>query len=180
MKQANIKFTYQDYLLLSDEKRYEILEGDLCIVPAPDVYHQRVSRRLEVALIEHVERYDLGEILDAPCDVVLSQENVVQPDILFISKDRLGIIGKTNIQGPPDLVIEIVSESTRSKDADIKRKLYAKYGVREYWIVDPAAKTVEVLTWSETGYVSTGVYPQTATLSSPELPNLKLSLSRIF
>jgi Uma2 family endonuclease len=180
MKQANIKFTYQDYLLLSDERRYEILEGDLCMVPAPDVYHQRVSRKLEVALIEHVERHDLGEILDAPCDVVLSQENVVQPDILFVSKDRLGIIGKPNIQGPPDLVIEIVSESTRSKDADIKRKLYAKYGVREYWIVDPAAKTVEVLTWSETGYVAAGVYPHTATLSSPELPNLKLSLSRIF
>jgi Uma2 family endonuclease len=77
-------------------------------------------------------------------------------------------------------VIEIVSESTRSKDADIKRKLYAKYGVREYWIVDPAAKTMEVLTWSETGFVSSGVYPHSATFSSPELPNLKLSLTRVF
>src|SRR4029450_8434131 len=94
MKQSNSKFTYEHYLLLSDENRYEILEGDLCMVPAPEVYHQRVSRKLEVALIEHVERYDLGEILHAPCDVVLSRENIVQPDVLFVSKDRLGIIRK--------------------------------------------------------------------------------------
>jgi Uma2 family endonuclease len=180
MRQANIKFTYHDYLLLQDDKRYEILEGDLRMVPAPEIYHQRISRNLEVALFDHIRKRDLGELLDAPCDVVLSQENVVQPDILFVCRDRLGIIGKKNIEGAPDLVIEILSESTRSRDLDIKSKLYAKYGVREYWVVDPLAKSVEVLVWTEAGYASAGVFPHTARLSSPLLPDLDLAVCNIF
>src|SRR3990172_3573105 len=127
MKQADIRFTYQDYLLLSDDKRYELLEGELYVVPAPKIYHQRISRNLGTVLLDHIRRHDLGEILFAPCDVVLSHENVVHPDLL----------------------VEILSEATKQRDVDIKRKLYAKYGVREYWIVDPGAKTVEILVWKE-------------------------------
>jgi len=180
MRRANVGFTYNDYLLLPEDKRYEILDGELCEVPAPNIRHQRVSKRIANALIRQVEESGLGEILQAPCDVVLSEENVVQPDILFVCKERFGIIGEANIREAPDLVVEILSPSSRLKDLEIKRKIYARFGVQEYWIVDPEAATVEVLVWSETGYASAGVYGITDRLLSPLLPELNLPLSQIF
>jgi Uma2 family endonuclease len=180
VRQANVKFTYHDYLSLSSEKRYELVEGELYVVPAPAVYHQRISGRLFVALSLFVKDNDLGEVLAAPCDVVLSKEDVVQPDILFVAKDREGIIEAANVQGPPDLIVEILSPETKSRDMDIKRKLYAKSGVREYWIIDPLAKTLEVLTWSRTGYRRSATYPRTAQAFSQLFPGLNLPLSEIF
>jgi Uma2 family endonuclease len=180
MKQANIRYNYHDYLLLPEDKRYEILDGELFMVPAPNVRHQRVSKRLAVILINHVEGKGLGEILYAPCDLLLSEETVVQPDILFVRKERSGIIGTANITKAPDLVIEILSPGSRSKDLDLKSKIYARFGVQEYWIVDPEVETVEVLVWSETGYISAGVQGKADRLSSPLLPDLNLALSEVF
>ena len=180
MRRARIRFTYNDYLLLPEDKRYEILDGELYVVAAPNTKHQKVSLNLVVALFQHVKASGLGQILEAPCDVVLSAENVVQPDILFIRKERLGIIGELNLQGAPDIAIEILSEATRRKDLEVKRKIYAGFGVPEYWIVDPEADTVEVLVWSELGYVAAGVFRKPDRLSSPLLPDLKLPLSDIF
>jgi Uma2 family endonuclease len=180
MRRAGVRFTYNDYLLLPEDKRHEILDGELYVVAAPNIKHQRVSRRLEVALIEHIESKNLGELLHAPCDVILSEENVVQPDIFYISKKRSGIISELNLQGAPDLVIEILSAGTRRKDLEIKRKIYAGFGVQEYWVVDPDAATVEVLVWSELGYVTAGVCAESESLSSPLLPDLNLPLRRVF
>ena len=180
MKRANVSFNYHDYLQLPEGKRYEILDGELCVVPAPNTRHQRVSRDLLVALIRHVESTGLGEVLHAPYDVVLSHENVVQPDILFVRRERLGIIAEANIREAPDLIVEILSPGARGKDLEIKRKIYARFGVQEYWIVDPDAATVEVLVWGESGYVSAGVCGVTERLSSPLLPELNLPLSGIF
>jgi Uma2 family endonuclease len=180
MRRARVRFTYNDYLLLPEDKRYEILDGDLYVVAAPNTRHQRVSRKLEVALIQHTEDKGLGEILDAPYDVIFSEENVVQPDILFVRKERAGIIGEMNLQGAPDLVIEILSAGTRSKDLDLKRKIYAGFGVQEYWIVDPELATVEVLVWSELGYITAGVCGRSDRLSSPLLPDLNVPLSEVF
>jgi Uma2 family endonuclease len=122
----------------------------------------------------------LGEVLGAPCDVILSEENVVQPDIFFVGKERFGIIGKLNILGAPDLVVEILSPVSRAKDIRIKRKIYAGFGVHEYWIVDPDACTVEVLTLKEAGYITVGVYRESDLLSSSLLPGLNLRVSKIF
>jgi len=180
MKQAKVRYTYNDYLLLPEDKRYEILDGELLMVPAPNVRHQRVSKRLAVALISHTEARDLGEILYAPCDLLLSEENVVQPDILFVRKERLGIIGAANVTSAPDLVIEILSPGNRSRDLELKRKTYARFGIQEYWIVDPEAETAEVLFWSEAGYRSAGSYGKSDCLSSPLLPDLSLPLSAVF
>ena len=180
MKQAKVRYNYNDYLLLPEDKHYEILDGELYMVAAPNTKHQRVSIRLVVALLQHVEQKDLGEIFHAPCDVLLSDENVVQPDILFVRKERAGIIKEANLQGAPDLVVEILSPGTRSKDLELKRKAYARFGVQEYWIVDPEADTVEVLVWNELGYVTAGVYAKADRLSSPLLPELNLPLSKIF
>jgi Uma2 family endonuclease len=180
MKRANVRFNYHDYLQLPEDKRYEILDGELYVVPAPNIKHQRVSKRLETYLIRQVEERGLGEILHAPCDVVFSEENVVQPDILFVRQERRGIIGETNIPGAPDLVIEILSPATRTKDLEIKRKIYAGFGVREYWVVDPDAATVEVLTWDKQGYITAGIYRESDRVSSPLLPELNLPLRELF
>src|SRR3989337_2845338 len=115
MRRANVRFAYQDYLLLPEDKRYEILDGDLYVVAAPNTRHQRVSRNLEFVLFQHVRERRLGEVLYAPYDVILSEENVVQPDILFVRKERLDTISEMNLPGAPDLVVEILSGGTRKK-----------------------------------------------------------------
>ncbi len=180
MKQGDIKFTYHDYLQLPDDRRYELVEGELYLVPAPGLHHQRLSRDLEFALWKYVRERDLGQVYDAPCDVVFSDINVVQPDLLFVSKERLGLLTEANVKGAPDLVIEILSPSTEKRDLGIKRTLYAKYGVREYWIVDPDAKTVEVLSLTEAGYHSVAIVPQSAALNSPLFSDLVLNRTEIF
>jgi Uma2 family endonuclease len=180
MRRANVRFTYHDYVQLPEDNRYEILDGELFVVPAPNTRHQRISKRLEIALIRQVEEKGLGEILHAPYDVILSEENVAQPDIILIRKERCAIIGELNIHGAPDLVVEILSPGTRTKDLEIKRKIYAAYGVQEYWIVDPEAATVEVLALTDSGYMNAGIYDASQCLSSPLLPELNLPLSEIF
>jgi len=139
------KMTYEDYARIpADGKRHEIIEGEWYMTPAPDVWHQRASRKLERILDEHVTRHKLGEVFYAPIDVVISQVDVVQPDIIFVSTARSAIVGDKNIQGAPDLAIEILSPSTQSIDRGEKRQLYERAGVLEYWMVDAAARTVEI------------------------------------
>jgi len=180
MKHANVRFTYDDYLLLPEDKRHEILDGEVYVVPAPNTKHQTVGLNLKLAICRPVKENGLGRVFDAPYDVVLSEDNVVQPDILFVRKERLAIIGSANLQGAPDLVIEILSPGTRSRDLEVKRKIYARFGVQEYWIVDPDAETIEVLVWGEDGYASAGGYGVSDRLASPLLPDLKLPLCKIF
>ncbi|MEK7280457.1 MAG: Uma2 family endonuclease, partial [Nitrospirota bacterium] len=157
-KQA-IRFTYEDYAHFPDDrKQYQIVDGEVYMVPAPVPYHQRVSWNIEIIVHNYVSRHDLGEVFHAPCDVILSNENVVQPDIFFISKDRLNIITEKNISGPPDLIIEILSPYTEKLDRTLKRDLYARYGVSEYWLADPATKSIEVLSLSGKEFSSIGIY----------------------
>ena len=180
MKRAKERFTYQDYLQLPEDKRYEILEGELYVVAAPNTRHQRVSRNLVFSLFQHVRERELGELLHAPYDVILSEENVVQPDILFVRKRRIGIIDEMNLRGAPDLVVEILSPGTRIKDLELKRMIYARCDVPEYWVVDPDAGTVEVLVLSDKAYASAGTFGKSDLLSSLLLPELNLPLSTVF
>ncbi len=180
MKRAKVRFNYSDYLQLPEDKRYEILDGEICVVPAPSIKHQRISRRLLLALTHHVLPNGLGEFFHAPCDVILSDETIVQPDLFLVRRERAGIIGESSVCGAPDLVIEILSPGSRSRDLEIKRKIYAAFGIQEYWIVDPEAASVEVLVWEETGYVSAGVYAAEDCLSSPLFPDMNLVLGKIF
>ena len=146
------KWTYEDYLNLADDKRYEILGGRLSMMtPAPEFNHQRISMRLAVKFYLFVEKHGLGYLVDAPTDVVLDAENVIQPDILFISRENKDIIRKKGVFGPPDLVVEIVSPSTQYRDVYEKKDLYAKFKVKEYWIVNPYMKCIEVLSLNEKG-----------------------------
>lgn len=182
MPKATIKFTYEDYKNLpeSETKRYELIEGELIMVPSPTFEHQDISVRLEFALYEFVRKHKLGTVLDAPLDVVLDDENVVQPDIIFISKARSHIIHKEAIKGAPDLVIEILSPSTSERDRTVKKKLYARAGVTEYWLVDPESKTVELFKLGEAGFERAALYKKDETLTSLVLPGLRIPLSEIF
>jgi Uma2 family endonuclease len=163
---------------MPNDKRYELVEGGFWVAPAPDYEHQTVAANLFYELHQYIQQHQLGEVRFAPLDVVLSDENVVQPDLLFIAKERSFIITKKNISGAPDLVIEIISEGTRQHDRQVKRKLYAKYGVKEFWLVNPDNKTIEVLLLSKTGYKSLSVYREE--LRSALFKNLVLDLRKIF
>jgi Uma2 family endonuclease len=176
-----LQLTYEDYLNFPPgHPRIEILEGEMHMVPAPSTVHQHVLLNLVWALRDFVIANDLGEVFVAPCDVVLSPTNVVQPDLFFISSARSHIITEQNIQDAPDLVVEIVSPSSEAIDRQTKRRVYARHGVGEYWIVDPAAQTIEVLTPGETGYQTAGTYSVGEELHSPILPGLAIPPASIF
>ncbi len=179
---AQIKFTYEDYksLTLWERERYEVLEGELVMAPSPVPYHQIVLRNIEDRVWGFVKSNQMGEVLSAPCDVVLAQDVVVQPDLLLLLRSRRGLIGKEAVEGAPDLIVEVLSPSTAERDRTVKRKLYAKYGVHEYWIVDPEAQTIEVLTLGERGYERAGLYTKSEVLESPLLVGLRIPLSEVF
>ncbi|MGQ9631385.1 MAG: Uma2 family endonuclease [bacterium] len=179
MIKAQVKFTYEDYCQLPEDKRYELIGGEFFMVPSPTPSHQDISRNLFRSLDAYVADRDLGRVYYAPLDVVLSDEDVVQPDILFISKDREDIIGKRNIKGVPDLVVEILSPATAERDRTLKKKLYAKYGVRECWLVDPESKSVEVFRLGEAGFDLVSRYEGDA-IRSEILEGLEVPLKEIF
>jgi Uma2 family endonuclease len=177
------QLTYEDYLLLPDDgKRHEIIDGDHYVTPAPKTKHQKVSFNLTVAMGSFVKQRDLGLVLAAPSDVILSDENVVQPDLLFVSTARTAIVTEDNIRGAPDLVVEIISETTRKKDEVTKRKLYERFGVREYWVVDPELETVKIFRRAQQGYSRPLELSKEAndTLTTELLTGLDLALIEIF
>ncbi len=182
MPKTTIKFTYEDYKNLpeSETKRYELIEGELLMVPSPTFEHQDISANLEFALAKFVREHKLGKVLNAPLDVVLDDENVVQPDIIFIATARSHIIHKEAIRGAPDLVVEILSPATAERDRTVKKKLYARAGVTEYWLVDPERKTIEVLKLGETGFERIALYKENETLTSPLFKGLNIPLSEVF
>ena len=141
--QPVVKFTYEDYRTAPPDRRYELLDGDLLMVPAPNLKHQKVQFRLGQELGRFILDHELGEFFFAPCDVVLSDTDVVQPDLLFVSREREHLLsGGENVRGAPDLVVEIVSPATADRARGYKRALYGRHGVMEYWLVDPTADTI--------------------------------------
>lgn len=174
-------WTYQEYLELpEDGKRYEILKGRLEMTPAPSTKHQDVSRNLEIILWDYVRKHDLGKIYDAPVDVIFDQVNVVQPDLIYISKERQELIKDAGIFGSPDLIIEIQSPSTLHVDAKRKKEIYERFGVREYWIVDPSEKKAEVFILKGGGYILEGIYTENDTIKCKTIKELSVSLVEVF
>jgi Uma2 family endonuclease len=138
-------YTYDDYIQFPDDgNRYEIIEGELFMSPSPKTRHQRSSRILEYDFISFVEKHQPGEVFDAPFDVLLSKTNIVQPDIIFVSNENKKVITEDNIQGAPDLLVEILSVSTAYNDLVNKKALYEHFAVKEYWIVDPMKEWIEI------------------------------------
>ena len=176
-----IKFTYDDYRNTPDDGRYELLDGELVMAPAPSLRHQRIDTRLSSLLHVFVTERGLGEVFCPPCDVLLSATDVVQPDLIFVAREQRRILAAGDaVRGAPDLVVEILSPSTAARDRTLKRVLYARHGVREYWLVDPDAETVAVMVLSNDGFKVEAVYGQGQTLTSPTLPGFTVNLDEIF
>ena len=174
------RWTYADYAALPDDgNRYEIIAGVLYTTPAPGAGHQSVSARLVTFLVTHVEFAGLGRVFAAPVDVELAPDTVVQPDIVVILSANLDRITPSRIIGAPDLVVEILSPGTAGYDRREKQDAYARSGVGEYWIVDPGAQTVELLTLEQGGYRSHGVFRGQARLPS-SVVTLPVPIERFF
>jgi Uma2 family endonuclease len=177
---VDIRLTYDDFCLLpNDGKRYEIIDGELLVTPAPISLHQRVVTQLTMELAHFVKRHRLGEVFVSPFDVVFSRYDVVEPDILFISKARASVLTEKNVQGAPDLVIEVLSESTRDIDRTTKLKLYARYGVAEYWIIDPWKPSAEIYRRSQSGFERSSVIESDGLLTTPLMPGFSLKLAEL-
>lgn len=178
------KLSYEDYALIPDDgRRHEILDGEHVMSPAPKTKHQRLVGRLFRSLGTHVEERGLGEVFVAPFDVLLSDHDIVQPDVCFVSDDQLGIVDEDNCKGAPDLIAEVLSESTRRRDLVDKRKLYERGGVAEYWAVDPEVDRVQVFRLTGgAGYDRTDDLAAESgdALTSPLFPGWELALDRLF
>ena len=135
--------TYDDYVTFPDEPRVEIIEGEPYVVPAPNRRHQEVLGRLHLRIGTYVEQHGGGWVFVAPFDVVLTDMDIVQPDIVFVADDT-DVLNDANIRGTPSFVIEVLSPSHPERDRKLKLAAYERTGVPEYWIVDPGAETVTV------------------------------------
>jgi len=176
-----VPFTYEDYCLLpEDGKRYELIEGDFFVSPSPVPLHQTISRRLQFALMEQIERPGHGVIFDAPMDVIFDPTNVVQPDLIILSSANRHMITARAIEGAPDVLVEILSPSSLDRDTYIKRKLYERFAVREYWIVDPEHGFITVWSQGDDGYGRRAHYDRARTLTCPDFPMLSIPLVPIF
>lgn len=180
-KQGN--YTYEDYLKLQEESgcRYEIIEGFLVKEPSPSMHHQRLSRELGRRLMNFFDEYDPeGELFFAPLDVTLTNSNVLQPDILFVSGARREIMREERLDGPCDLVVEIMSPTNRRKDRLQKMGIYCKAGIPHYWIVDPEENTLETFKFKEGNYALVFAGGPGDEFTHPDFPGLALDLDRIF
>ncbi len=146
------RWTYTDYLTLPDDKRYEIINGELIAMSAPSTDHQNASLNVLLRLAQLVRMNKSGQVFHAPIDVILSDENTIQPDIVFIAEANRSIIAPHGIVGAPDLIVEIISPSSIQRDRNTKMALYQKFGVKEYWIIDPAWQAIEVYALTDGAY----------------------------
>jgi Uma2 family endonuclease len=173
------RWTYEEYYKLDDDQRYEIIDGELLVAPAPDTWHQAWIGELHLILDRHVRARQLGKVLLSPVDVVLDPENTVQPDIVFVAAGNAGIIQRRAIFGVPDLLVELVSPSSVRRDRYDKKALYARFGVKEYWIGDPANMALEILTLKEGRYELHCCVEEKGKLTSLVLQGLEFDLSEI-
>jgi len=184
VRPTGVKLTYDDYVLFPDDgMRHELIDGEHYVTPSPNRKHQKVSGNLYLLIASWLEEHPIGQIYYAPFDVVFSKFDVVEPDLLYMSNERASeVLTQANVQGAPEIVIEIGSPGTRKRDETIKRRLYERTGVSDYWIVDPELDVVRVYRRggdefdrplelrTESGDV----------LTTPLLPGLDLPLARIF
>lgn len=179
-----VKLTYDDFLLFPDDgKRHELIDGEHYVTPSPSTKHQRVSGNLHLMIGGWLERHPIGQVFYAPYDVVFSEFDVVEPDLLYLSNERAAeVLTPLHAKGVPELVVEIASKGTRKRDETIKRRLYERSGVSEYWVVDPELDVVRVYRRAAEGFGRAEELSRETgdVLTTPLLPGLDLPLSRIF
>ena len=178
---GKIVLRYEDYVLLpNDRNRYEILEGELTVTPAPSTKHQTASGNLFVLLAHYIKERDLGRLFYAPIDLILESTSVLQPDLLFVSKDRQHIITERAIEGVPDLVVEILSPTTSRSDRVTKAQIYARHRVPVYWIVDPEQEVIEIYLPEADGYRLAATLQGKTPMFAPPFTELEIVARDVF
>ena len=182
MKPTPAKLTYDDFVNFPDDgQRHELIDGEHYVTPSAATVHQRLVGRQHLALANWLQRHPIGEVFLAPFDVVLSQHDVVEPDLLVVLSDQSGIVTPLHVRGAPALVIEVLSPGTRRRDLGLKRQLYDRVGVREYWQVDPDERTVTICRRSLDGAFSADAsLGDAGVISSAVLPGFSLGIDRLF
>jgi Uma2 family endonuclease len=160
--------------------RYQLIEGDLYMAPAPNRYHQDISRNLEFILLNYLKERPLGVLYDAPFDVYLSETNVFQPDIVLVFNANLGLLTVAGCEGPPDFVVEILSPKTRRLDLENKKRVYARLGLKELWIIDPEPREVLVYRFWENASEPVERFHEGGIGTNPLLPGLAIELKEVF
>ena len=179
----SVKFTYEDFVHFpNDGRRHELIDGEHYVTPSPNTKHQRISMKLALAFGRYLEHHSIGEIFSAPFDVVFSALDVVEPDLLYISRERWQILTDQHVRGAPDLAVEILSPGTRTTDEIKKRNLYERFGVREYWVVDPELDEIKVYRRVEDAFARVAELSVTHedVLTTPLLPDFSVSLVDVF
>ena len=179
-----MKLTYDDFLLFPDDgKRHELIDGEHYVTPSPNTKHQRISGNLYFFIRAWLEEHPVGQVFYAPFDVVFSRFDVVEPDLLYLSNERVAeVLTAQHVTGAPDIVIEIGSPGTRRRDETIKRRLYERSGVSEYWVVNPKLDAVRVYRREGESFSRPREFFREAgdVLTTPHLPGLEIALSRLF
>ena len=173
--------TVENYKILPETgPRYQLIEGDLYMAPAPNRYHQDISRNLEYILLDYLEEHPIGKLYHAPFDVYLDEYDVFQPDIIFVSNARLTILTDAGAEGAPDFVVEILSPKTARLDRANKRRVYARTGVQELWIIAPEPRTIEVYLLPQDAAAPYMVHGDQARFESALFPGLQFDAAKIF
>ena len=178
-----VKLAYEDFLLFPDDgKRHELIDGEHYVSPSPNVRHQTLSGRLHRLIGNYLDVEPIGDVWSAPLDVVLSKYDVVEPDLIYVSKRRQSILTTQNVKGAPDLAIEILSRGTRRRDTVIKHRAYERFGMSEYWLVDPKLNVVKVhrLMAGKFERVAELSAEESDVLTTPLLPGLSIDLRGLF
>ena len=181
MKTTAAKMTYDQYCLLpEDRNQYELFDGELVMTPSPSARHQDIVLTLAARLAAHIVKHSLGKVYVAPLDTIFDQFTVVQPDILFVRRERVPEVVKERIEGAPDLVVEVLSPSTFHKDLRRKMHVYSQFGVQEYWIVDPEEQAMELYQRVGEKLELARRFASQETFQSPLLPGFELEVRSIF
>jgi Uma2 family endonuclease len=160
--------------------RYQLIEGDLYMAPAPNRYHQDISRNLEFILLNYLKDHPVGVLYHAPFDVYLSETDVFQPDIVVVLKANFGLLTDAGCEGAPDFVVEILSPKTRRLDLDNKKRVYNRHGVKELWIIDPEPRELLVYRFERGAGETAELFHQSDIVTSPLLPRLAVALEEAF
>ena len=178
------KLTYDDFVLFPDDgMRHELIDGEHYVTPSPNTKHQVVLGNLHLLVANWLRVHRVGRVMLSPFDVVFTKFDVVEPDLLYLSNERAAqVLTAANVQGVPELVVEIGSPSTRKRDETIKRRLYERSGVSEYWFVDPELDVVRAYRAGAQGFGKPVELSLEAgdVLTTPLLPGLEMPLSQIF
>ncbi len=177
------KFTYEDFLNFPDDgRRHEIIDGEHYVTPSPNTSHQTIVGNLHAAIRRYLDSRVIGAVFLAPFDVLFSNINIVEPDLLYVSRERQGVVTHAHVKGAPDLVVEVLSPGTRKVDEITKRKLYEQFDVQEYWIIDPELESIKIYRRTEGSFARLNelTLERSELLTTPLLPGLEVPLTAVF